>query len=106
MRAGALNRRITIQTKTTTYGTYNEPIETWADDFTEWVGMETTGGGEFYAAQKMYAQTTVVFTMRYRTDITTLNRIKYGTRYFEILGPPNNVNESNRTILIAAKEVT
>ena len=61
MRAGELNRRITLQIKTITYDTVNEPIETWTDFATVWAAVITTGGREFYAAQKLNAETSAVF---------------------------------------------
>jgi SPP1 family predicted phage head-tail adaptor len=104
MKAGELNRRITIQTKTVTYNTYNEPIEAWADDFNVWASIITTGGGEFYAAQKVIAQTTALFKVRYNTSITPLHRIKYGTKIFEILSI-NDVDAKHEELQISAKEV-
>lgn len=103
MRAGALDKRVTIQTKTITYDSYHAPIETWADTVTVWAGIETTGGGEFYAAQKINANTEMLITIRYRT-IAKTQRIKYGTRYFEILNI-NNVGERDREIQLSVKEV-
>lgn len=105
MRAGKLNNRITIQSKTTTYDSCGGPIDTWADTVDLWAGVETTGGGDFYAAQKLDASVTAVFTVRYRSDLTSLNRIKYGTRTFEILGTPRDPDGMRDALLIAAKEV-
>jgi len=100
-----LNQQITIQTKTTTRNSFNEPIESWADTLTDiWAGFITTGGREFYAAQKLNAETTAVISLWYVSGITTLNRVKYGTRYFEILHV-NNVGEMNNELLLTVKEV-
>lgn len=81
-------------------------IDSWADSFEVYAGIKTTGGGELYAAQKLNAQVTAVITVRADVTITALNRIRYGTRYFEILGPPNNVDEAGIILQIPAKEVT
>lgn len=100
-----LNQQITIQTKTTTRGTSGEVIETWTDTLTGiWAGFITTGGREYYAAQKLNAETTAVISMWYVSGITVTNRIKYGTRIFDILHV-NNVGEANNELLISAKEV-
>jgi len=98
------NRRITIQSKTVTYDRYNQPIETWSDDSEIWASIVTTGGGEFYAAQKLNASTQALFKIRYGTTVTVLNRIKYGNRIFEILSV-NDANEAHRELHIAGKEV-
>jgi len=104
MNAGEYNRRITIQSKTVTYDSYNEPIETWTDGPTVWASIATTGGGEFYAAQKLNASVQALFKIRYGTPVTVLDRIKYGSRIFEILSV-NDANEAHRELHISGKEV-
>ena len=106
MDAGESNQRVTIQAATIAYGDYNQPIETWTDLFTDWAKIMTTGGGEFYAAQKVNAQTTALFDMRFTRRITSRNRIKHGNRIYEILGEPNDVNAAHERILISCKAVS
>ncbi len=88
IRAGDLDKRITVQKKTVTYNAYNEPIEIWSELDTIWAETITKDGKgrEFTAAQKLFAETTVVFRVRYRSEFTPLNRISYSGRVFEILG--------------------
>jgi SPP1 family predicted phage head-tail adaptor len=104
MRAGELNRRITFQHKTITYDTYHQPIETWANLMTVWAGVITTGGREYYAAQKLNAETSAVFKIRYTTRIDTLMRIVWGDRTFEIIGI-NDVDAGHEAMLVSAREV-
>ena len=104
MNPGNFRTRIVIQRKYLTYNTYNEPIETWKDSIELWSDVISTGGGEFYAAQKLNASTTAVFRTRYVVDIKTTDRIKYGDRIFEILFI-NDVSEKHIELLISAKEV-
>lgn len=104
MNPGNFRTRIVIQRKSITYNTYNEPIETWKDSIELWADIINTGGGEFYAAQKLNASTTAVFRTRYVVDIKTTDRIKYGDRIFEILFI-NDVSERHIELLISAKEV-
>jgi len=98
------NRRMEIQSKTVAYGIYNEPIDTWATIASVWCGVVTTGGGEFYAAQKLKASTQAIFKIRYGNVVNVTNRIKYNNKYFEILSI-NDVDEAHNEIQIAAKEV-
>lgn len=105
MQAGKLNRRINIQTKTTAADSYGQLIETWTDSRSTWAEVITKGGTEFYAAQKLYASTDAVFRIRYNDDITVLNRLKYGTRVFEILGI-NDVDGMKTEMLLPCKEVS
>ena len=104
MRAGDLNRQITIQSETIAQDADGFPTKTWADLVTVWAAVITTGGGEFYAAQKVNAETQCLFKVRYRTDITTIMRVKYGARYFEILAL-NDVDGKREETQISTKEV-
>ena len=104
MNPGQLRTRIMVQKKSITYNSYNEPVETWKDSIELWSDVINTGGGEFYAAQKLNAQTTAVFRTRYVSSISSLDRIRYGNRIFEILFI-NDVSERHIELLISAKEV-
>lgn len=104
MNAGKLNRRITIQKKIITYDSYNQPVETWEDAFTVWAEVLTTGGGEFYAAQKVNAQTQVVFNIRFTKGVSVTDRVKFEGRIFEILSV-NDLNAGRVKLQISAKEV-
>lgn len=97
-------RIIEIQEKTVSYNGYNEPIYTWASIAQVWAQISTTGGGEFYAAQKLNSAVQVLFKIRYGNSVNVQNRIRYENRIFEILSI-NDVDESHRELLISAKEV-
>lgn len=105
MRAGELNRRIVIQIPKVTRDDYGDTNETWEDFATVWAEIITSGGREFYAAQKQNAETSAVFRIRYREGLNTRMRIKYGHRVFEILPPINDVEGKHKELLISAKEV-
>lgn len=103
-----MNLQIDIQQNTPTYNSYNEPIESWVGvtGLTSlWASMITTGGREYYAAQKLNAETSAVFKLGYVTGITTTMRVKYGSRYFDILNV-NNKDEKFEYLLLSCKEVT
>ena len=104
MQAGKLNRLITIQAKTISHDSFGQAIEVWADDFTTWAGIITSGGGEFYAAQKLNASTTAVFKLRFTERIKVTNRIQYGNRTFEILSM-NEVDAMRTDLFLSCKEV-
>lgn len=99
------NLDITIQQNSgTTTDSFGQQVELWTDVFSTFAAMITTGGREYYAAQKLNAETTAVFKIWYQAGITTLMRIKYGERYFNILSA-NDVDEKHEYILISGKEV-
>lgn len=104
MKAGDLNRQITIQQKTKVKDGDGYETETWVTLATLWTQVITTGGREFYAAQKLNAETSAVFKVRYTEKVNARQRIKYGNRIFEILNvadPDGKRVELN----ISAKEV-
>jgi SPP1 family predicted phage head-tail adaptor len=105
LKAGDLNTRITFLHATKTKDTAGQTIETWVDAFTVPGGKTTTGGREFYAAQKKSAETTALFTVRYTQKINVRMRIKHGNSTYEILPPLNDVDNAHVKLLVSAKEV-
>ena len=104
MEAGKLNRLITIQKKLVMHDSYGQAVETWNSDFTTWASMVTSGGSEFYAAQKLNASTTAVFKVRYTQRIQVTNRVVLGNRVFEILSI-NEIDGMRTELAISCKEV-
>lgn len=51
-------------------------------------------------AAAVQAQTSHLVTVRIRTDLTSLCRLKLGTRYLNILGPPRRVPEARPDRLV------
>lgn len=87
MRAGDLDRSIVIQAATTTQNAFGEPVETWAKihtDATIAARIVPTRGAERFTAQQVVGKAVVTFRVRYRTDVTTLNRIVYDSRNWDI----------------------
>jgi len=105
MRAGLLNKAITFRRKTIAFDAKNENNETWADAFTVWSEIRTEDGREFYAAQKLHSETSVLFILRYRSDIDKNMRVKFGNQTYEILHL-NNVKKNDAELRVSAKEVT
>jgi SPP1 family predicted phage head-tail adaptor len=85
IRAGDLPLRIDVQSKTVAYDSYNEPIETWTTTMTISAGKLDEKGSEYRAAQRLVADTEVVFQVRRNSGITVLNRVVYAGRVFEVL---------------------
>ena len=106
MIAGALNRKISVLQKAATADSdgFNSS-EKWSILLEPWAQVITTGGGEFYAAQKLNAETSAVFKVRYTTKINTSHRIAYGGHIYEIL---NIADPDGKRIMlnVSAKETT
>jgi SPP1 family predicted phage head-tail adaptor len=81
----APHQRITIQQTTTGQDTSGAEIESWAT-FAEVFAEKHEGSGrEFFSAQKVNPELSVVFKIRYRSDLNSKMRIKLGMRILDIL---------------------
>lgn len=84
MRAGELDRRITIESRTESRSTTGAATYTWATLATVWAKVKPVRGQEYFAASQVNAQVDAIFTIRYRADITRTMRISYGGEYYDI----------------------
>lgn len=83
---GQLDRQISIQSKA-------EPVadegggftEDWTDDAVVWAKRADRGGREFRAAGTVMAETDTLWQIRYRSGVTTANRVKAGSFIYDIL---------------------
>lgn len=76
--AARMDKRVTIQSVSQASDGQGGFTETWADGATVWAAVEQKKAWEKF--QAMQTQTPVVWevTMRYRADVTSASRLKYG----------------------------
>lgn len=77
MRAGEMDRLVTLQRFTTTEDEYGERIEIWTNLATVFAEARQQGGREYLAAATTLAEVRVVFFLRWFPDITVLDRVNY-----------------------------
>lgn len=89
MRAGLLNRRVTVQNRVESRSSSGEVTWTWADWKTVWASVLPAAGQRFFQAQQL--QTTVTHTVRvryqpgFRTDQRITHQVEPGvTQTFEV----------------------
>ena len=75
MRAGRMDRRVTIQERTLTRNAYGEQVETWANVATVWGEKADLKGREFLAAAQLSADISTRFRLRYRAGVTVQHRL-------------------------------
>lgn len=75
MRAGDLDRRITIERVTIETSPSGEPIETWNALATVWAKVDQQGGREFFATVQEVSERKVVFRIRWIEGLTVLDRV-------------------------------
>ena len=73
MRAGELDRRLTIRRATYAPNSFNEPVATWSDLVTVWAGKRDASASESYRAQEVGAQISVRFTIRWSSQVADVN---------------------------------
>lgn len=69
-----------------------------------WAMIKTVKGSEYTAAASTQATIIYRFIISYTTGITNNMRIEYTGRIFDIIEPPINDDELNKTLTILAKE--
>lgn len=84
MKAGALDRRVTIQRKAVVYDDYGEEITAWTDLATVSAQVVQQSGREFLAAEQVQAEQRVLFRFRWMDGLTVLDRVSYGGRLHNI----------------------
>lgn len=81
MRAGTLDRRITIQRKSVTYSDSGEPQETWAALVSRRpAGVRPVDGDERFSGEQYVARQQTEFSVRWSatiSDLTPLDRVVY-----------------------------
>lgn len=82
MRAGKLDRSITIQRFTSTVDEYGTPVMTWTDVATVRAQIMQASTEEFIRAYGASDKTVIIFRARWLSGITNADRISYdGANY-------------------------
>lgn len=98
MDVGAMRHRITFQSVRLTQGELGEPLRVWCDVATVWAEVKVISGRELLSSGTLYSEATVRIWTRFRTGITTANRIVHKSvsqpgQVYEILAViPDNRN--------------
>lgn len=79
-----MDKRVVIQTSSTSGDGQGGITETWADGATVWASIEPLKGYEKFQAMQLETPCTHKVMMRYRDDVTTKIRLKFGTRVFNV----------------------
>lgn len=85
VRIGALDRRITLQQRSSSKDSSGQQSQTWSDAFTCWAAIDPLSGRELQAAQAIVAETTHEVLIRYRSTVRPDMRVVYQTKVFDVL---------------------
>jgi len=89
MKAGRLDRRITIMRASLSANALNEQVETWLDIATVWASKEDISDSERIRAQEVSAEITTRFQIRHSSAVADVNpkdRVRLDGRVFDIYG--------------------
>lgn len=95
MRAGLLDRRVTLQKALIAQNDTGEEIKTWVDVATVWAEEKPTRGGERFTNPQLIGKAPTTFRIRWSSTVrvlTDLHRAKFDGRYWDIV----DVREINR----------
>lgn len=103
MQAGKLRHRIAIEDFTTAQDAYGVPIRTWSTNSTVWGSIEPISGREQMEADQIAGEVTHRVRLRHTTNVTNTTRLKFGTRYFDVVSIMDN-REIGAELEILCKE--
>ena len=86
MRAGSLDRLITIQSKGVTRSASGQENVTWSDVATVSARKRDTKGEERFRAGQREDRVETIFTIRWRGDLDPSMRVRLGTVFYELKG--------------------
>jgi SPP1 family predicted phage head-tail adaptor len=103
-RVGELNHQVELQRSSRVADGMGGFTTTFVTIATVWAKMTTLRSDE--AIQAMATTGTAIhnITIRYRTDVKAAWRVRYGSRYFAIIGPPIDVNFKHEFLELKCKE--
>jgi SPP1 family predicted phage head-tail adaptor len=84
MRAGLMDRKITIQRFTSTVDDFGTPVETWTDLVTLRAQQVQTSTDEYIRNYGASDETVIVFRTWWRADVTNADRIVYAGDNYNI----------------------
>ena len=109
LRAGALNRLVSVQARDTTKDSFGGQVTTWTEVKQVWAQIETLSVAARTAAAALQTEVTHQITVRFDADLwgdpklAATFRIVYGGRCFDIQGMDNQ-DERNRVVVLNAIE--
>ena len=105
--AQELNVRVTFQRfDPTATDEAGQPIEAWTDIGASFAKVEPLVGREYLAAQQLpVGETNVKVTLRWRSDVTRLDRVLIRGEAFEITDA-QNIKFQNRELLLYCTRIT
>jgi SPP1 family predicted phage head-tail adaptor len=101
-----LSRRITLERPEKVPDGGGGFTSTWVVVATVWAKISTLRSDEAIIAMQTTGTAIHNIVIRFRTDVKTSWRIGYAGKYYNIIGPPIDLNKNHRFLDLKAKETT
>ena len=92
IRAGNLDRRITIQVASDMKDSFGQQVKTWTDFKTVWAALETQTGSEAFVAEQRRSRASVIFRIRFVAAVLPQMRVLHRGEVYDI----DDVSEPDR----------
>ncbi|MES2972392.1 MAG: phage head closure protein [Pseudomonadota bacterium] len=84
LKAGSLNRRVTIKAQAAGQDDIGQPVQTWSDIAPVWANVRFKSGSEALRGDKETSVTAASIRIRRRTDVSVAMRVYDGAVIYEI----------------------
>lgn len=99
-----MDRRLTLQELAVTRGASGATVEAFANLGDVWAELVEASGRELRNNGSLHAESSLVFRIHYRADVTAKCRVIYAGGTYELVAPPAEENR-RRTLLLACRAV-
>lgn len=107
IRAGRLNRRVTIQRRDSGEDSAGQPVDTWSDIATRWAAIQDLNGREYFAASGEQSEVSTKIRLRYEplfSDVTPEDRATWNGNIYNIKSVINPNAENRELILMCERK--
>ncbi len=105
LQIGRMRQRVTLQQPTLTQNSYGEPVAAWSDVQELWASILPASGMERYVSggEQLQAGVTHRVRMRYRSDVSPIMRLLWGTRTLEIDSIQDPSGKTSEMVLMCSE---
>ena len=103
MRAGRLDKRVSLERIDPGEDDHGEPLETWSTLAVRWASIEPLNGREYLAKSVENSEVTTRIRLRYdsvSSTLTSADRINHNGTIYSIDGPPINPRMQNAELVL------
>ena len=97
MRAGQLNKRVSIERPGSAQSETGQVVDGWSTVATVWAAIQPLSGRELFAAQQLQARADLLVRIRYLAGVEPKMRVRFGARLLDIQAV-RNLDERNREL--------